>query len=443
MWHLGGQRWAYILYSPLDMLSKLGYRYCRAGQCGHADDARTPGVFTSGQVVETAENPQGLPDEIPGWAWLEDDISNPVDLTSIAAKPRGTDFIAGVEIQERHHPSWGTLFPSTLDNILSLGANWAVLTPSWTFTRTDPPVLEPVAGQDALWQETAAFIRQAKVKNIHIALRPVAHFPTAMAEWWRSTPRDFSWWVSWFGRYKDFAIHHADLAEKYSVPLLILGGEWMSPAMPGAEMPGDGPSGVPPDADKRYRELIQEVRSHYGGKIAWAITYPQDILNPPGFLAEVDMLYVLWSAPLSSDPNASLDQLQAEAKKILTTEIYASWLAWELQSDKREIVIQLTYPSVEGGASNCIIDPILECIPPTSLNFPAPDYPLLNLDFDVQARAYHAVLSTINNLDWVNGVVSGGYYPPAILQDKSTSIHGKPAEEILQTWFAQFLLQQP
>ena len=443
MWHLGGQRWAYILYSPLDMLDRLGYRYCRAGQCGHADDARTPGVFTSGQIVETAENPQGVPDQISEWIWLYADIANPVDLTTISAELREPDFLGGIEIQERYHPSWGPLLPSTFEKISALSANTVVLTPSWTFTRSDPPVLEPVAGQDALWQETATAIRQAKAQKLNVVLRPVAHFPTAVNEWWRAAPRDFSWWVSWFSRYQAFAIHHADLAEKYDVPILVLGGDWMSPAMPFAELSGDGPSGVPPDADQRYRALIQEVRSHYNGKIAWAVSYPQDILNPPGFLADVDMLYVLWSAPLSEDSAANEIQMQAEAERILTTEVYTTWLAWELQSGQKDILIDLIYPSVEGTATNCIADPIQECIPPASLNFPAPDYPLLDLDFAAQARAYQAVLAAINQQKWVSGVVSGGYYPPAILQDKSTSIHGKPAEEVLRTWFEQFLVQQP
>jgi hypothetical protein len=304
-------------------------------------------------------------------------------------------------------------------------------------------VLELVTGQDSLWQETSVAIRQAAAQNLNIALRPVAHFPTAMEEWWRSAPKDFSWWVSWFDRYRAFAIHHADLAQEYAVPVLILGGDWMSAAMPLAELPGDGLSGVPPDADQRYRELIQEIRSHYSGKLAWALSYPQDILNPPGFLTDVDMLYILWSAPLSEDANVSQDQMQAEAERILTSEIYPTWLAWELQSEHNEIVISLAYPAVEGAATGCLPDPILECIDPASLNFPAPDYPLLNIDFGVQAQIYNAMLTAISQQTWVSGVVSRGYYPPAILHDKSTSIHGKPAEDVLRTWFQQFLVQQP
>jgi hypothetical protein len=36
-------------------------------------------------------------------------------------------------------------------------------------------------------------------------------------------------------------------------------------------------------------------------------------------------------------------------------------------------------------------------------------------------------------------VVSRGYYPPAALRDKSASVHGKPAADILWYWFPRML----
>jgi len=49
MWHLGEQRWAYILFSPLNVPGNISYRYCRAGQCGTADDIATPGLYGQGR----------------------------------------------------------------------------------------------------------------------------------------------------------------------------------------------------------------------------------------------------------------------------------------------------------------------------------------------------------------------------------------------------------
>jgi hypothetical protein len=65
--------------------------------------------------------------------------------------------------------------------------------------------------------------------------------------------------------------------------------------------------------------------------------------------------------------------------------------------------------------------------------------PNLKTDLDEQAKAYTAFLSAINKINWISGVISWGYYAPVVLHDKSISIHGKPAEEILQHWFSEFL----
>lgn len=438
MWHLGGQRWAYILFSPLDMVDQIGYRYCRAGQCGHADDARTPGEFTSGQIVQTSTDRLGIPDQVEQWAWLESELP-PVSVTDTKVPKRGPEFVAGIEFQEFYHPSWDPLFPAALDDVAETGANWLVLTPSWSYTHLTPPVLEPIPGQDALWGDTFNTIQQAKGREINVALRPVPNFPTATSEWWASAPRDFSWWVSWFDNYRAFALHHADLAARSGAQTLILGGEWMLPALPGGTLANGSLSGVPIDAEERYQSIISEVRMRFDGTIAWALPHPEGLKSPPEFLNSVDQIMLSWSAPLASDAEASAADLQAEAERILTNGVYSLWLTWKPETENKSIIISLAYPSAGGILTGCLPDPIVECLPPRSLNYPAPDYPLLELDMKAQAQAYDAVLAAINSQDWIDGVVSSGYYPPTVLHDKSTSVHGKPAEGVLRSWYTRFL----
>lgn len=438
MWHLGGQRWAYILFSPLDMVDQIGYRYCRSGQCGQADDARTPGEFTSGQIVETSTNRLGIPDQVEQWAWLESELP-PVSVTDTKVPKRGPEFMAGVEFQEFYHPSWDPLLPAALDDVAETGANWLVLTPSWTYTHLSPPVLEPIPGQDALWSDTFTTIQQAQSREINVALRPVPNFPTATAEWWASAPRDFSWWVSWFDNYRAFALHHADLAAQSGAQTLVLGGEWMLPALPGGTLADGSLSGVPVDAEERYQSIISEIRARFDGTIAWALSHPEGLKSPPEFLDSLDQIIVTWSAPLASNEEVTAADLQAEATRILNNGIYSLWLTWKPDSDDKSIVINLAYPSASGVLTGCLPDPIVECLPPRSLNYPAPDYPLLEVDMTAQAQAYDAVLAAINAQDWIDGVVSSGYYPPTVLHDKSTSVHGKPAEGVLRSWYTRYL----
>ncbi len=75
----------------------------------------------------------------------------------------------------------------------------------------------------------------------------------------------------------------------------------------------------------------------------------------------------------------------------------------------------------------------------TALNRPNADIGTVSLDLQTQADLYEALLTAINGRPWIGGLVSRGYYPPAALQDKSASIHGKPAADILWYWFPRML----
>ena len=351
----------------------------------------------------------------------------------------GPGFITGVEFQERFHPSWIPRLPSTMDDVSAIETNWLVLTPGWTFTRSDPPVLEPVSGQNPLWMDSVAMIQAGKDANLEIALRPVALFPTPMEEWWRAAPRDFPWWVSWFDRYEEFILHPANLAEINGVSSLLLGGDWMSPAFPNGKLVDGNPSGVPPDANARYRELIDKVRQVYQGRIGWALSFPEEVINPPDFLEEVDFLYILWDEALTESVSPTIGDMRAAAEEMITTDLNLLWLNFKIEGEAKDIILSLAYPSINGGATACLADPHQDCILPSSLNYPAPDFPLLELDLGIQERTYYAMLAAISQHSWIKGVVSRGYYPPALLQDKSTSIHGKPAEEVLKVWYRAYL----
>jgi hypothetical protein len=71
------------------------------------------------------------------------------------------------------------------------------------------------------------------------------------------------------------------------------------------------------------------------------------------------------------------------------------------------------------------------------------DNPSVSLDLVEQSSAYSAMFKAINGRDWIDGFVSRGFYPPAELHDKSSSIHGKPAQMIISDWYNQFVPDSP
>lgn len=400
MWSLGNNRWGYVLYSPLNLPGSLSYRYCRNGQCGWADDASTPGEYGPGNPVTIQEQPQTRKDQVTAWigigAGLEAAAIPDVNVTA-----RGAGFLAGVEYAAAYRPSWKTRQPQALQAVQNMGANWLIISPTWTFTRQAPPVLEQIPGRDVLWFDLVDVAEQAQARNLNVAYYPNPGFQVDPDEWWQTSPRDFSWWLVWFEHYRSFILHHADLAAQSRAQALILGGDWLSPALPGGVLADGSPSGVPTDADTRWRELLAEVRGRYSGRILWALPF-ESLAQPPFFLDAVDQIYLLWSEPHSEQPGLSLADLEAEAANRLDGAV----LPVQQQFGK-PVVLAVNYSS----------DP----------------------DLQAQFDPYNALLSMIDQRDWISGFVTRGFYPPAVLQDNSTSVHGKPAGDLLSFWFPRML----
>jgi len=348
MWPIGNHRWVYKLYSPLSILGTFGYRYCRAGQCGSADDTATIGESTRGRQITTSIAPQDIKDTVKAWAWLED--TRPGNLVGTPVTVRGQSFMAGIELQPTQHPNWATAIPQAMQNIRALGSNWVTLTPTWSYTDAYPLVLAPVPGRDSFWNDTYRMVTQARALNMNVAIFPTPRFATTADGFWASAPKNADWWQTWFDHYRAFVINYADLATQSGAQTLILGGDWLSPALPAGKLPDGTSSGVPADAETRWRSIITDVRSHFRGKILWALPYEQEYVDTPlGFLNDIDGIYLLWSVKLSDSSNPSKAEMTDEAGRVLDTNVspVASLIG-------KPIILALAYPSATGSASRSV-----------------------------------------------------------------------------------------
>lgn len=435
MWRLSETRWAYILYSPLNLVGDLGYRICRDSQCGAADDQATMGANATGKQVSITAEPQKNVDEVKGWAQWSAELPTPAPLEGVG--PRDP-FIAGVEFLAAYHPSWQARLPAALDDSRSLGSNWVMLAPTWTYTRNSLPILEPVAGQDANWFDMVGAIEQARLRGLQIALFPQPTFGQDVDTWWQSAPRDFGWWLVWFEQYRLFILHHADLAQRMEVPALVMGGEWLLPATRIGNLTDGSPSGVPADTEQRWRNLIAEVRSRYSGTLLWAAPYglaPYDNLATiPQFVDAMDVVYILFSPPLSLGDAPSAEEIAGEAGRLLDLNVNPV-----LNRFNKPLILGVEYASANGGSSYCINDGQGGCADPDSLLPTLPDQPGVALDLEEQANIYSGVMAALQARPWISGVFARGYYPAAPLQDKSASLHGKPAASELERWFKAWI----
>jgi len=440
MWPVGNNKWTYTLYGPLNVLGNFHYRYCRNAQCGSADDSATVGANPAGRQVSTSILGQEIQDTVTSWKWFEN--PEPTTLVGSAITARSGAFAAGVEYQPSYRPNWSYYAPQAFANTQALGANLAVLTPTWSYTTGNPLHFATVPGQDPLWIDSAIMISQARSLSLNVALFPTPNFPgtsnlsvSPSAEFWNSAPQDAQWWDDWFTRYRAFAVNYADLASQTGSQLLILGGDWITPAIPGGKLPDGNPSNPPANVETQWKAIFADVRAHFNGQIFWAMPYTQSSIDAPlNFLQDVDGIYLLWSAGLSTNPAASKDDFTNEAGRLLDNEVapLASLL-------NKPIILAVTYPSVDGAAGGCLPNGAGGCFDLSLLSRPNADISSFNLNLQTQADLYEAVLSAVNGRSWIAGFVSRGYYIPAALQDKSTSIHSKPAADILWYWYPRLL----
>ena len=433
MWPVGTNRWAYKLYGPLNIIGSLGYRYCRNAQCDSADDTQTAGAVSRGHTVTPSIAPQDIVDTVTEWTWAQKMGSPSLVATTIPA--RGPGFYAGIEFQSYYDPNTPMFNPSALKNVQALGSNWVFITPSWTYVHENPLIFSEEPGGDAFWSDTMTSVAQARAINLNVALFPQPRFPSGADEFWRNAPRDSNWWNVWFDHYRAFAIHFADLASNAGAQALVIGGDWITPALPAGKLPDGTPSGVPPDVETRWKSIMAEIRQHFRGTLIFALPYDTGVIPPPvGILLDADAVYLLWFAKLSDQASPNKADLLNEAGRLLDENVATV----QVQTNK-PFIIGLSYPSASYSSTGCIPDGNGGCNYWTSLNRPNPDLGTVSLDLQQQVDLYDAVFNAVNGRTWITGLISRGYFAPVALQDKSASIHGKPTADLLWYWFPRLL----
>lgn len=428
MWPMGNHTWTYKLYSPLNLVGNFGYRYCRNGQCGQADDAQTPGLRPAHpRVAKTSLISQHLTDRVGRW---EDFTTFNTQLTARPIQPMAPGFITGVEFLPAWEPSWQPHIPSALSNVAALNANWLMVTPSWTLRSTWPLAAGLQLGNDMLPSTEGEIIQSARALGLNVAVFPQMRFPIPVNNWWIDAPRTPEWWQAWYETYRAFILHHAQTARNANAQVLILGGEWVLPALPEGQLANGELSGAPADAETRWRSIIQAAREQFGGPIFWAMPYHGTAIEAPAFTDAVDGIYLLWDAPLSSETNPNQDDLIVEAVRQIDENLKPF-----SDSLGKPIVIALAYPSAQGAANGCVPDNAGHCLTWELLSPPYQPPEDIAVDLNIQRHIYEAMLVAINQRPWLGGVVTRGYYPPAILHDVSASVHGKSAADVLWYWY--------
>lgn len=424
MWPLGNNQWYYILYNPFDNLS---YRYCRNDQCGIADDALTSGPSSLGRGIDTSVT--AVVDTIENWQWLSTEYTASINADLII--PRGPNFIAAVEMQNNYHPSWLAYYPRALQNIKDIGANWIVIPSSWSYSNIESPILECPLNSCTSNSDLQSIMQYATTFNLQTIIYPQSGIINT-SEFWGNSGLSNSWWEKWFDQYHRFLLSNAEFAAQNNIQALVLGEPYLDPAITGI-LPDGSLSNLPGDSNTQWENMIAEIRDVYKGKIFWAIDYSGQVSPLPDWIEKFDGLYILWHASLSDD-EYDVNGIINQTSMLMDEDIYPLYEQYKIP-----IIIAANYASVAGAIKGCYDKDSL-CISFSRLDQPQGDeLRSLVIDNQVQVDAYTALLSVINQRDWISGFVSRGYYPPAALQDSSSSIHGKPGADVLWYWYPRIL----
>lgn len=427
IWYLGDRRWAYMVFGPIPEGTTVRYRYCRNEQCEVAPEAGSAGQY--GRGLGAGSLPQQMRDTVEAWAHFAP--AQPLTLVAPLPSVKPAEFQTGLAWVPGYHPGWAAYEGRALDEMASLGAHVAVFQPTWQAHQAAPyPVWYPVPGTDALVPDILRWVQMAHARGLQAWLYPRLRYPQGATAWWKDAPRDFPWWQAWFERYRRFLLHFATLAAQGQADALVIGGREGAWSFPDRTITEGVVSAAPADAEARWLDLIQALRTVYPGPIYWAVTDSEGLNVPAGLAQAVDGFYLEWHPPAYTGNPADETALLEHMAKDIQTRLFP----WALEHQK-PVWIGVGFPAAQGALTGCL-QPLsgTECISEDTL-WPPDAVNRVKIDTEVQWRALHAALQALDSQDWPRGVIVRGWYPPVAALEPSESVHGKPAEQVVGYWF--------
>lgn len=312
------------------------------------------------------------------------------------------------------------------DNIKTLkefNVKWAILIPDWfVFPGLDGTEIKPYYDAQTFpnpsgWitptltdDELTTIIKKLNKEGINVILKP--HIdpidfgvnPESNRE--ALKPAD---WDLFFENYKKFILHYAQLAENNNVPIFVIGTELNSLIR---DMP---------NSEKKWRDLIKEVRAIYSGKLTYSVSCFDKCLSPSEikFWDALDYIGFEPYFGLTNKNNPSVEEMkQAFDKKF---NLYAKPLYEKY--GKKILLTEANIYSKDGANQNPL---------GTSKN---------QVDYQEQADYYEAMFESVSGKDWIEGIYWWGWYLGTTYpgwdkkDDLSDSFVRKPAGQVMKFWY--------
>jgi len=174
------------------------------------------------------------------------------------------------------------------------------------------------------------------------------------------------------------------------------------------------------DRTEAWRDLIASVRDHYHGLVIYSFNW--DHYSGADFYGDLDFVGISGYFSLPADLPLNPEGIAANWR-----DIRSRLLLFSREVGRPILFTEVGYPSVVGGARD----------PWNYLHEGPPDV-------EGQAAALSSFVLAWDGTDELAGVFFWNWSPVrGGLRDTSYSIRGKPARDIIRTWFSRFRIADP
>ena len=357
-------------------------------------------------------------------------------MSCIPAVASSTDLLTGVSFGAMWWPDFDEeLVTYNLYRLLDLGCNSIILIIDWYTNSYSDPTIRPFYRHESGFPDTNWFfptlydheiefiINTAHDLGLSVMLKP--HVETL--DWPTGAPGRYALqqgvgrWDELFTSYQEYMNYCADLCERLEVELLCLGCEMESMTH------------VAPDADRRWRDMIAEVRGIYSGELTYSCAFGGLVTNT-------------WSSPNHVTFWDALDYIGFELYRGLTDKLDPS--IEELRVGVRDIFDNYIEPLAFRFDRPVLIPEanFMHCDGTNKLPY-SPEDPLeVTCDYDEHAACYQAVHDVIDEISSDKDYFAGIYWWSGMLVEPSddltprydipcigTELWGTPAENVVAT----------
>ena len=291
----------------------------------------------------------------------------------------------------------------SIERLASIGVNWAAVITTWYQDRCESTEIYALDEKTPSEQGLRFAIRKMHELGIKVMLKPHLELIKCDGKWRGDIGgEDDSGWQAWFASYTDFILRHAKIAQEENVELFCVGTELSKASISRPEM---------------WRELIGKVRSVYQGPLTYAANWFEEF-NQITFWDALDYAGLEPYFPLVGSLRPTVEELK---------QAWSDWVEiiefWQRDIDKPVIFTEVGYKSLLGA-----------------MDEPWQHSPLGEVDLELQANCYQALLETFWDKPWFYGVywwywgahpkMGGGFH-------RGFTPQNKPAEEVLKEWYTQ------